>query len=77
MPNNIYKWCEIYPDFKTADSQTWLGIFKLPFNLIRETEIQIFQYKILHRVIPCNKWLYNIKIKTTGIFFLKTFLKII
>ncbi len=35
MPNNIYKWCKIYPDFKTADSQTWPRIFKLPFNLLR------------------------------------------
>ncbi len=21
-----------------------------------------FQYRILHRIIPCNKWLHNIKI---------------
>ncbi len=65
MPNNIYKWCEIYRDFKIADSKSWPRIFKLPFNLIRETKIQTFPYKILHRVIPCNKWLYNIKIKTS------------
>ncbi len=66
MPNNIYKWCEIYPDLKkTPDSKTWPRIFKLPFNLIRETNIQTFLYKILHIVIPCNKWLYNIKIQTS------------
>ncbi len=64
-PNNKLKWCETYHDFKNADPKTWHGIFKLPFQIIRETRIQTFQYKILHRVILCNKWLFNIKIKTS------------
>ncbi len=60
MPSNILKWCQTYPDFKNADPKTWQRIFKLPFQVIRETRIQTFQYKILHRVISCNKWLENI-----------------
>ncbi len=46
MPNNILKWCETYPDFKNADPKTWRRIFKVPFQVIRETRIQTFQYKI-------------------------------
>ncbi len=67
MPNNIRKWCQTYPDFNNADLKTWPRIFKLPFLVIREAKLQTFQYKILHRIIPCNKWLFNIKIKTSEV----------
>ncbi len=43
--------------------KSWHSIFKLPIIVLRNTNIRTFQYKALHRVIPCNKWLYNIKIK--------------
>ncbi len=59
--------CETYPDFNNTDLKTWPRIFKLPFQVIRETKIQAFQYKILHRIISCNKWLFNIKIKTSEV----------
>ncbi len=36
----------------------------MPFNTCRETKIQTFQYRIIHRILPCNKWLFNIKIKS-------------
>ncbi len=62
-PTAIQKWSDPYPDFKTADSKIWKRIFKLPFNTVRDTTIQSFQYRILHKIIPCNKWLYTIKIK--------------
>ncbi len=38
-------------------------IFKMPFICSRQTTIQIFQYKITHRILACNEWLNNIKIK--------------
>ncbi len=40
------------------------NIFNMSFITIRDTKIQTFQYKIIHNIIPCNQWLYNIiKIK--------------
>lgn len=36
----------------------WSNIFKSPFQCARETALQSFQYKILHRFIPCK---YNLK----------------
>ncbi len=38
-------------------------IFKMPVICSRHTSIQAFQYKIIHRTLPCNEWLKNIKIK--------------
>lgn len=31
--------------------------------MARDTKLQAFQYKLIHRVIPCNKYLTNIRIK--------------
>ncbi len=66
-PNNIKKWCDQFQNFENASEKTWPRIFKLPFSTLRNTKIQTFQYKILHRVISCNKWLYNIKINESAI----------
>ncbi len=39
-------------------------MFKMPFICSRHTSIQVFQYKNIHRTLPCNEWLKNIKIKS-------------
>jgi exonuclease III len=63
-PTAIYKWSETFPGFNT---RIWDSIFTLPYITLRHTRLQTLQYKILHRNIACNKWLYNIKIATTDI----------
>ncbi len=35
----------------------------MSFKTARETKIQTIQYRIIHRIIPCNEWLHNIKIR--------------
>jgi len=67
VPNNIGKWCEQFQNFHNADKEIWHRIFKLPFQVIRNTKIQTFQYRVLHRIIPCKKWLHTLKIKDTNI----------
>ena len=47
------------------EQDEWTNIFKLPFQSCRSTKLQTFQYRILHRIITCNHWLYNAKIKDT------------
>ena len=32
-------------------------------EVCRNTKLQTLQYRILHRIIPCNRWLHTIKIK--------------
>lgn len=42
--------------------ENWPKIYMLPYSTTRETKLQSFQFKLLHRIIPCKKWLFNIKI---------------
>ncbi len=44
-------------------NNVWSRIFKFPFKTVIDTKIQTFQYNIVHRSIPCNNWLCNIKVK--------------
>ncbi len=37
----------------------------MPFKTVRDTKIQTSQYRIIQKIIPCNKWLHNIKIKNS------------
>ena len=47
-PTAIAKWESLY------GVQDWAEIFKLPFTVTFETDIQSLQYKIIHRFFPCN-----------------------
>lgn len=43
-------------------SQTsWSRIFELPFKCTQESKLHWLQYQILHRIVPTNKYLFNIK----------------
>lgn len=41
---------------------SWPLLYKLPFKTIRETKMQAFQFKILHRILPCKSYLKAIHI---------------
>ena len=41
----------------------WQNIFLRPFEVCRSTKLQTLQYRILHRIVPCNRWQHTIKIK--------------
>ena len=60
MEPNLHKSTPPHPD------KIWKQLFTNSFKNCRETIIQSFQYKLLHRTIPCNQWLHNIKIKDTN-----------
>ncbi len=66
-PTALQKWSIHYPIFKEASANIWPRIFKLPFTTVRDTKIQTFQYRIIQNIIPCNKWLHNIKIKNSPV----------
>ena len=38
----------------------------MPFKVTQETKLQSFQFRVIHRIIPCNKWLYNITVKSSS-----------
>ncbi len=66
-PTALQIWFIHYPIFKEASANVWSRIFKLPFKTVRDTKIQTFQYRIIHNIIPWNKWLHNIKIKNSPV----------
>lgn len=46
---------------------SWQSIYKTPFQSLRETKLQSFQFKILYRIIPCNCYLKQLRIKENDI----------
>ncbi len=68
IPTSVSSWNEELPDmFKDINMDIWKDIFTLAFRTTRETKIQSFQYRLLHRALPCNVWLNNIKVKNSSI----------
>ena len=44
------------------DDNDWKDIFSQPYVAARETKLQSLQYRIIHRIFPCKKWLYIHKV---------------
>ena len=65
-PHCKMKWTEFFPLFQKAEIGVWPRIFENPFIITRETKLQSFQYRLIHRIIPCNKYLFNITVKHTS-----------
>ena len=57
-PTAVARWTEIFE----VDENDWPSIYKQPYIATRETKIQSLQYKIINRIVPCRKWLYNQKV---------------
>ena len=66
-PKCIKKWTEVFPKFETVEADVWSRIFKMAFHVSCETRLQSFQYRLIHRIIPCNRWLNKITIKDSDI----------
>ena len=55
------KWQELLE----FDVENWDYIHKLPFKCTRNNKLSIFQYKILHRILATNSFLYKCHLKET------------
>ncbi len=62
-PKCLKAWTKEFPGLKSVENKTWKRIFNTSFIVLRDTKLQSFQYRIIHKIIPCNKWLHTIKIK--------------
>lgn len=51
-PTSIIAWENEFDSYNFL----WKDIFRLPYITTRETKLQSFQFKILHRIYPCNAW---------------------
>ncbi len=63
-PKAIIAWKNVYTNLKNNEDEIWKTLFTVPLTSARDTRLQSFQYKILHRTLPCNEKLKNIKIKS-------------
>ncbi len=59
-------WIKEFPDIESVNNNIWKRIFNLPFST-KDTNVQSFQFRIIHKLIFCNKWLYTIKIKNNAL----------
>lgn len=57
------KWEALLPIEGNAPQDYWREIYKLPYQVSRETKMQAFQFRLLHRILPCSKYLYTITIR--------------
>ena len=58
-PSCQVKWKDVCP----SDILNWKEIYTNAFKICRDTKLQSLQYKIINRIIACNHWLFNLKIK--------------
>ena len=49
-PISIRSWDSLF------EENDWSKIFKIPYNVTFDSRIQSFQYKILLRIFPCNRY---------------------
>lgn len=58
------RWSEDTADSLKVNNQAeWSVICLSPFKTTRETKIQTLQYKILNRILPCNSYLKQLRLR--------------
>lgn len=57
------KWNVLFPLDAAGANEYWSKAYQSPYKYSRDTKLQAFQFRLLHRFIPCNRFLRNIKIK--------------
>ncbi len=62
-PRSKLTWSKTFKDLSNPEEIIWKNIYNMLFKTVRETKIQTIQYRIIHRIIPCNECLHNIKIR--------------
>ena len=59
VPTSKAKWELLY----NIEDATWKDIYSLPFKLGVGSQLQWFQVRINHRLLPTKSYLYKIKVK--------------
>lgn len=57
------KWNEIFPIAQDHWPEYWRNIYIRAFWSVRDSKHQAFQYRVIHRIIPCNKYLSNLRLR--------------
>ena len=59
-PTAQVSWEKQFPKL-TQNSELWKRLYVTAFKCTRETKLQALQFKIYHRIIPCNYYLFKRK----------------
>lgn len=63
VPTALKTWQRGVEEVLISDGVMWTHACSSVYKITRETKLQSFMYKVLHRVIPCNNYLKQIRIK--------------
>ncbi len=66
IPSTICQLQKVLTPLKKTDTSFWKSIFRMPFITVRDTRIQTFQYRVIHRIVPCNEWLFKLTVKPSS-----------
>lgn len=56
------RWNEVFPIGDLERQDYWKDIYKIPYISARDTKLQAFHFRVVHRFLPCNRFLKNIRI---------------
>lgn len=59
------KWNELFPVGEDMQQKYWAEVYTSPYRAARDTKLQAFQFRVIHRILACNKFLNNIRIRPT------------
>jgi len=62
IPTGIKKWKLLFST-QELSPKFWNNAFIAARRTTKESKLQMLQYKILHRIIPCNRYLFQINVK--------------
>lgn len=57
------RWSDLFPIDHTEADEYWSNVYMSPYKVARDTKLQAFHFRMVHRFIPCNRFLKNIRIK--------------
>lgn len=64
-PTALKTWQREVEEIRITDKDVWRRACVGVYRATRETKLQSFHYKMLHRIIPCNVYLAQVRIKTS------------
>ena len=66
LPLNIQsKWEKEVHMGVVIEGYNWSFIYCIPFSVTKDTKLQYFQYKLIHRILITNSFLYKCVLKET------------
>lgn len=62
ISTGFLRWTEEKEEITISDHEEWSDTCKSPFQASRETKLQTFHYKVVHRIFPCNSYLARLRV---------------